>query len=350
VDLQTGSPFHGETLAELRGFLAQNSLKYDEGAEYSAILREEGRIAASGSLDGRVLKCIAVSPEFQGSGAAAQIVTELINEAARRGVYHLFLFTKPENESLFGSLGFFPVSKTREVLLMENKREGIKNFVKAIKENTFPGNAPDNTAGGAANAPPGNAMNNTIGAVVINGNPFSKGHRYLLETAAARCALLYVFVVAENKSAFPADVRLNLVCAGTADLPKLRVHSTGPYLISSATFPDYFLKDTLSPGEVNTELDIRIFAEHFAVPLGISVRFAGTEPFDPVTRQYNRQMAELLPRHNIQFVEIPRLESKGSPISASRIRQLLQEGNLEAVRELAPETTMAYLQRVKREG
>jgi [citrate (pro-3S)-lyase] ligase len=332
VEQQTGFPFCGETLEELRGFLKQKGLKYDEGIEYSVILREEGRIAASGSLDGRVLKCIAVSPEFQGSGTAATIVTELINEAARRGLYHLFLFTKPENEELFRSLGFFPISKTAEVLLMENKREGIKNFVKAL----------------TMNAPPGNAANNTIGGIVVNGNPFSKGHRYLIETAAAQCALLYVFVVAENKSDFPPDVRLNLVRAGTADLPNVQVHSTGPYLVSSVTFPDYFFKDTVSAGEINTELDLTIFAEHFAGPLGINVRFAGAEPFDPVTFKYNRQMAEILPRYNISFVEIPRLESGGAPISASRIRKLLREGNLEAVRELAPETTMEYLRSEKK--
>jgi [citrate (pro-3S)-lyase] ligase len=329
VELCTGFPFRGEALEELRGFLAQNGLKYDEGAEYSVILREEEKIAASGSLDGRVLKCVAVSPEFQGSGAAAKVVTELISEAARRGRRRLFLFTKPENEELFASLGFFPISKTGEVLLMENEREGVKNFVKAL----------------AINTPAFNAADKPVGAAVVNCNPFSKGHRYLLETAAARCALLHVFVVAENKSAFPADLRLNLVRAGTADLPNVRVHSTGPYLISSATFPAYFLKDSLSPEEVNAELDIKIFAEHFAAPLGISVRFAGSEPFDPVTRRYNRQMAELLSRYNIQFVEIPRLESGGSPISASRIRRLLQEGNLEAVEKLAPETTMEYLRK-----
>ncbi|MDR1099054.1 MAG: [citrate (pro-3S)-lyase] ligase, partial [Treponema sp.] len=292
MELQTGFPFRGEAQEELRGFLEQNGLKYDERIEYSLILREENRIAASGSLDGRVLKCIAVSPDFQGSGAAAQIVTELISEAARRGHYHLFLFTKPENEDLFGSLGFFTISKTGAALLMENKKEGIQNFVSSIQRN----------------APPLAANNRDRGAVVVNCNPFSWGHRYLIASAAQQCALLYVFVVAENKSAFPAEIRRNLVIAGTADLPNVRVHSTGPYLVSSATFPDYFLKDTVSPEQVNTELDIAVFAEHFAKPLGINVRFVGTEPFDPVTLKYNRQMAEILPRYNIGLVEIPRLE------------------------------------------
>jgi [citrate (pro-3S)-lyase] ligase len=340
VEIQTGFPFRGEVLEELRGFLGQNGLKYDGGAEYSVILREEGRIAASGSLEGGVLKCIAVSPEFQGSGAAARIVTELIGEAARRGLYHLFIFTKPENEELFGSLGFFTISKTAGVLLMENKKNGIKNFTAALKD-----------VPGEHDAPPLRkaAQSGTIGAVVVNCNPFSKGHRYLIETAAKQCALLHVFVVAENKSAFPADVRLRLVKAGTADLPHVSVHSTGPYLISSATFPDYFLKDTVSPEQVNTELDIAIFAEHFAAPLGITVRFAGTEPFDPVTSKYNRQMAETLPRYHIRFVEIPRLEKGGRAVSAGRIRELLAEKNFDAVRELVPPTTMEYLLSLKGE-
>lgn len=329
MELQTGSPFRGEALEELRGFLGQNGLKYDGGAEYSVILREEGRIAAAGSLDGRVLKCIAVSPDFQGSGAAAQIVTELVNEAARRGQYHLFLFTKPANEELFGSLGFFPISKNADALLMENKKNGIKNFVLSLQKDCPP--------------LPAAEKNQPAGAVVVNCNPFSKGHQYLLETAAKQCALLHVFVVSENKSLFPAEARRNLVIAGTAHIPNVCVHATGPYLISSVTFPDYFMKDTVSPEQVNTELDLRIFAEHFALPLGIRVRFAGSEPFDPVTLKYNRQMAEILPRYHIRFVEIPRLENGGTAISASRIRQLLREKNFEAVRELVPPTTLEYL-------
>jgi [citrate (pro-3S)-lyase] ligase len=338
VELNTGFPFRGEALRELREFLKQNSLKYDEGLEFSVILREENRIAAAGSLDGAVLKCIAVSRDFQGSGAAAQVVSELVAEAARRGRYHLFLFTKPENEDLFHSLGFFPITKTRDALLMENKKNGITNFVKNIEENTPPLPAGEIT------------QSRRIGAVVINGNPFSRGHRYLIETAAKQCGLLHVFVVAENKSAFPADVRLRLTAEGTADLPHVKVHSTGPYLVSSATFPDYFFKDTVSPEQVNTELDITIFAEHFARPLGITVRFVGTEPFDPVTQKYNRQMAETLPRYHIDFVEIPRLERGGEAVSASRIRKLLGEGNFEAVKNLVPPTTMDYLLTTKQRG
>jgi [citrate (pro-3S)-lyase] ligase len=338
VELNTGFPFRGQALEELRNFLRHNGLAYDEGVEFSVVLREENRITAAGSLDGRTLKCIAVDREFQGSGAAARVVTELVAEAARRGRHHLFIFTKPEKDELFRCLGFFPIATTGDILLMENKKDGISNFVKNIAANTRP--LPDGAAG----------EHRSPGAVVVNCNPFSRGHRYLLEAAAQQCAPLYVFVVAENKSVFSADARMRMVVAGTADLFAVSVHSTGPYLVSSVTFPDYFLKDTVPPEEVNTELDLAIFAERFAGPLGIRVRFAGTEPFDPVTRKYNRQMAEILPRYHIDFVEIPRLESGGSAISAGRIRKLLEEGNLEAVRELVPPTTMDYVLSLGREA
>ena len=325
MEIRTGFPFRGKYLAELCAFLADNGLKYDERIGFSLCLVEDERIAASGSLDGNVLKCIAVSPLLQAEGLAARIVSGLVDEAARNGIFHLFLFTKPENESLFGNLGFYVIAKTGEALLMENRKTGVADFVAALQK-------PAGGCGGAA-----------VGAVVMNCNPFTRGHQYLVETAAGRCGLLHVFVVSENKSAFPADVRYRLVTAGTAHIPNVLVHPTGPYLISAATFPDYFFKDTVSPGEINTVLDLTVFAERFARPLNISRRFVGTEPRDPVTAAYNRQMADFLPRRGIEVIEIERLETGGTAVSASRVRELLAENKMEAIRELVPPATFEFL-------
>ncbi|MDR2134051.1 MAG: [citrate (pro-3S)-lyase] ligase [Treponema sp.] len=340
MEIRTGFPFRGKALEELRAFLERNGLAYDEGVRFSVCLVEDEKIAATGSLDGKVLKCIAVSPEFQEGGLAARIVTELAGEAARNGVFHLFIFTKPGNEFLFRKLGFYTIAKTGDVLLMENKKNGIASFVSSLGQ----------PAGTEAAASP-------AGAIVMNCNPFTRGHRYLVESAAKQCALLRVFVVSENRSAFPAGDRYRLVCEGTAHIKNVLVHPTGPYLVSSATFPDYFLKEAfygnpgaapLSPRSINTLLDLSIFAECFAKPLGISRRFVGTEPFDPVTAEYNRQMKEALPRFGIEVIELDRLEEEGEAISASRVRRLLQEGKLEQTRALVPETTYDYL--VKNRG
>ncbi|GHT83822.1 [Citrate [pro-3S]-lyase] ligase [Spirochaetia bacterium] len=344
MDLRCGFPFRASALEKLRSFLFDCGLKYDDRVRYSVCLMdEEGRIAATGSLDGAggmdggaVLKCIAVSPDYQSEGLAARVVTELVNHAGRNGQHHLFLFTKPAKEALFSGLGFYPIAKTAESLLMENKKNGVADFVAGLERPAF------SDAAGAKN----------IGAIVVNCNPFTKGHLYLIETAAKQCDALHLFIVSEDQAAkavpaFPADVRRNLVLAGIAHLPRVYPHPTGPYLISAATFPDYFLKDgpgAIPPETVNTRLDLAIFAERFALPLGINCRFVGTEPMDPLTREYNRQMREVLPAYGVKVVEIPRLEAGGAAISAGRVRQLLREGNLQAIKELVPPATFAYLE------
>jgi [citrate (pro-3S)-lyase] ligase len=324
VDIRTGFPFRGKALEELRGFLARNGLKYDERIGCSICLVENDEIAATGSLDGRVIKCVAVSPGFQSEGLAARIVSGLVGEAARNGVFHLFLFTKPENEALFGGLGFYTVAKTAEALLMENRKDGVAAFVAALER-------PEPSAGGRT------------GSIVMNCNPFTLGHQYLVERAAAECGVLHVFVVSEDRSAFPPEARLRLARAGTAHIKNALVHPTGPYLISAATFPDYFIKDTVRAETVNAFLDLKIFAERFARPLGITARFVGEEPLDPVTGAYNLQMKEALPALGIEVREIKRLEQKGTPVSASRVRLLLADGRLDEALELVPPATGEYL-------
>jgi len=351
MELSTGSPFRGAALERLVSFLRECGLKYDERVEYSICLTEDDKIAATGSLDGAVLKCVAVSSAFRSEGLAAKIISELISEAGRRGRFHLFLFTKPENQELFDDLGFYPIAKTDQVLLMENKKRGVEQFVASLKKpvtaaEPAAGRAPQGSSKASVASESSHDSSTATGAIVANCNPFTSGHLYLIETAARQCGLLYLFIVSENKSAFPAETRLELVRRGIAHIPNVHLCSTGPYLVSAATFPDYFLKDSpgaVSPQTLNTSLDLAIFAECFARPLGIKRRFVGTEPFDPVTSVYNKQMKEILPAYGIEVIEIPRMENSGGAVSASRVRRMLAEGNLDAVRELVPPTTYEYL-------
>lgn len=53
-----------------------------------------------------------------------------------------------------------------------------------------------------------------IGSIVMNCNPFTLGHRYLVEEASRQSDLLYIFVVEEDKSDFPFEDRFNMVKAG----------------------------------------------------------------------------------------------------------------------------------------
>ena len=181
---------------------------------------------------------------------------------------------------------------------------------------------------------------------MCNCNPFTFGHRYLIETAAKQGSALHVFVLSEKKSLFPPEVRLKLVREGCSDLKNVFVHETGPYMVSSATFPSYFIKDKARVDEIYCDVDIRLFGERIAPALHINRRFVGTEPNCPVTRFYNEQLKARLPEYGIELTEIPRRECGGEAISASRVCTLMEEGNIEAIRPLVPEITCETIRRI----
>lgn len=319
---QTGSPFRGSALRELTEFLARMGLSYDDGIEFTVAIRDTNdRITACASLQGNVIKCVAVDASLQGEGVTATLMTALKREAFERGHRHLFLYTKPENAAQFGSIGFYEITRTDSVLLMENRKDGFSSWVSSI-------NCVDAGA--------------VVGAAVMNCNPMTLGHRYLIEQAAARCDTLYLFVVSEDKSAVPAADRRRIVEEATADLANVRVVGTDRYLISSATFPDYFLKDKSRSGAVWTGLDIAVFCRA-AKELGITKRFVGSEPFCPTTGAYNAAMAEALPPQGIELTELPRLEKDGTAISATAVRKLVAEERWQDTEGLVPKATWRYL-------
>lgn len=181
------------------------------------------------------------------------------------------------------------------------------------------------------------------GSIVMNCNPFTLGHRYLIETAAAQVERLFIFVVEEDKSVFPFKERFELVKAGTKDLPNVTVVPSGKFIISQLTFHAYFQKSKLQDTLIDPSMDVKIFAQHIAPYLNITVRFAGEEPLDKVTRQYNFNMKRILPQYGIKFVEIPRKEQGNAVISASRVRKLLDEKDFKAISQIVPQTTLTYL-------
>lgn len=182
-----------------------------------------------------------------------------------------------------------------------------------------------------------------IGAIVMNCNPFTLGHRYLIETAAAQVTHLMIFVVQEDRSVFPFDDRLEMVDKGVADLCNVSVIPSGQFIISSLTFSEYFNKQEIQDRTIDSSLDVTLFGREIAPCLNISVRFVGEEPFDLVTRQYNESMKAILPKYGIEVVEIPRKAHNGTAISASRVRELLKEKNLDEISKIVPPTTFDYL-------
>ena len=327
--LLEGKPFRGKELEHLKQFLKKMDLEYDTKIEYSVcLLNEDYEIIGTGSVDGNVIKCVAIDPAHQGEGLSSQLISQLVQYEFEKARPHIFIYTKPKNIRMFSDMGFYTILQTDQILFMENRKQGFSNFLRQLQKET-----PEQAQ----------AENTVKAAIVANCNPFTLGHRYLIEEALKQCDYLHLFILSDNRSSFSAEDRYEMVRRGTKDLERVILHRTSDYLISAVTFPTYFFKDQAQGEQANCRLDLELFGEKIAPALGISKRFVGTEPFCTVTASYNVQMKEILPQYGIEIVEIERKMQDGTPVSASEVRRLLEVKKESEVRKLVPETVFEYL-------
>ncbi len=301
-------------------FLEANGLRLEEVDLYLAVPSPDGGILAGGGLRGDILKCLAVNEEFRSEGLMTPLVSRLVSEASQRGFNSLKVFTKPAYRAVFESLGFRLIASAPKAILMENGRglEEYCAYLSALRQD------------------------GTTGVIVMNANPFTLGHEYLVKHASLRTDRLVVIPVREDCSEFPYPERLEMIRGGCGTLAEVAEGSA--YQISAATFPTYFLKDLSDASETQMRLDIDLFGRHIAPALGATVRFVGSEPSDPLTARYNRLMKELLPAYGIRVEVVPRLKSaNGRFVSASRVRELLSQGRFRAAAPLTPSSTHPYL-------
>ena len=308
----------------VENFLADNGLRYAPMDTYVTVSEDEDgdRILAGGGLEGNLIKCVAVSEAARSEGLTANLVSRLMELTRERGYDTVRLFTKPSNRSIFGSLGFRLLASAEKAILMEAGADGLKEYKKYLSERKTEGRN---------------------GVIVMNANPFTLGHRYLVEKAAGQVDHLYVIAVKEDRSLFPYTERLEMIEKGCADMPNVTVCKGSDYAISAATFPTYFLKKTDDATLTYMALDLDLFANHIAPALGAKIRFVGSEPEDELTRLYNAQMAAQLPAKGVEFIEIPRLQTDQKIISASRVRTALDGGEFAAARGMVYPTTTPYL-------
>lgn len=309
---------------EIEAFLEKFDLSLDKDVEYTICARQNEEIVGTCSFSGRVLKCFAVREDMQGEGLSGKLITELTNVMFDRGIYETFIFTKPKNKDIFKGLGYKVVEEAEDVVLLEGGTSNVKRYV----ENMFKRSGLDD---------------DEKAALVINCNPFTLGHRYLIEKAAQENDEVVVFVVEEDKSVFPFKVRLDLVKKGVSHLKNVKVIPGGYYIISSATFPSYFLKQKDKRLKAYTELDAKIFGKFIAKAFSIKKRYVGTEPYCPVTGDYNRALVEILPKFGVDVKLVERMNICDKPVSASYVRELIKKGRMEEVKKLVPETTYDFL-------
>lgn len=316
--------------------LARAGLEFPEGVSFSLGAYENGLLAGTGFLAGNVVCGICVAPEHQGSGLAAAMVSRLVQHALETGQRHLMLFTKPLEAAKFADIGFHVLAGTGAAALLEWGRPDYAAWLRETRA------ALEETRE-AAEAAEG-SLPFSLGAIVMNANPFTLGHRHLVREALARCRRVMVFVVEEDASSFPFAVRHALVREGLSGMDRVVIRPGGSYMVSRASFPSYFTGKA-DHSRVHAELDCTMFAARIAPDLGIAARFVGEEPYCGVTAEYNVIMRDVLPRYGIACVEIPRLAKDGAPISASSVRALLAAGGTEkqVLEGLVPASTAAFL-------
>ena len=312
-------------MAKIEALLERVDITLDEHLDYTcAIFDEEGESIATGSAFGSTLRCFAVHPDHQGEGLLNEVITHLMENRTERGFFHLFVYTKPGSARFFKDLGFAEIAEIPGLLtFLENRRDGFTGYLKKLAKQKRPGQA---------------------AAIVMNANPFTLGHRFLVETAAKENEVVHLFLLSEDAGPIPAPVRHRLVREGVADLPNVVCHETGAYLISSATFPGYFLKSEEKILRTQARLDTALFVR-IAEALDVTVRYVGQEPHSVVTGIYNEILSEALPAYGIQCRIIPRKTlPDGRVISASAVRQAIHDDDLDRVAHMLPETTLTFFQ------
>jgi [citrate (pro-3S)-lyase] ligase len=304
-----------------RDLIEASGLAFEDNIDVMYGMFENEQLVATGSRAGNILKMFAVAPELQGGAVFGELVTELVMSGQRAGHESLFVYTKPEFIFSFQSLNFTLLASQEKVALLEYGK-GLNKWLDSKQDLVRPG------------------LN---GAVVVNCNPFTNGHLYLIESAAQRVDNLYIFVVKEDRSVFPFDVRYRLVEQGIHHIPNVIQLDTSRYIVSGATFPTYFLKKDDPVARIQMELDVTLFASKIAPFFGITRRFVGTEPNCPLTGGYNLAMQRILPVHGIGLEIIERKQAETGAISASRARELLGRGDFAGLADSVPQTTQAFL-------
>lgn len=309
---------------EVETFLEGFDLILDHDVDYTIVIRDGASIVATCSKAKNVLKCFAVIEKLQGEGIASILISTLLDKLFSQGICHSFIFTKPSRAHIFSALNFKMIHSNVDVALLEN---GIYDIDKALEKMKK-----DYTIGDEEKA-----------ALVMNCNPFTLGHKYLIEEASETNKEVLVFIVEEDQSLFPFKIRYELVCKGISHLKNVKVVPSGEYIISSATFPSYFLKEEGERLRAYVELDASIFGKYFCKRFNITKRYVGEEPYCQVTEAYNQALKKVLPGYGVELHQVERKAFGGVAISASRVRNLIREGDLHDLNNLLPEVTLEFL-------
>jgi [citrate (pro-3S)-lyase] ligase len=315
-------------------FLKNLNFDYDPSeVDYTMVLYNlNGDIIGTGSSKKHILKYVAVTERFRNTIAFSQIVTHLIDRLLVHQK-HIFVYTLPQNTELFQGLGFTEIATAPPLYaVLEFGYDNIKTYQDYIRSKKI------------------QTTSKPVSALVVNCNPFTNGHKYLIEKASKESRVLYLFVVEEDKSSFPFEIRWRLIKEGIAHLNNIVMLKSSHYVVSGTIFPSYFLKNQCENdiSEKQAELDIQTFIRYIVPILGITRRYVGTEDYCQTTLAYNNAMKKLLPKSGVELIEVPRIKietekEKDGIVSASKVRDAIKNDYLEQILPFLPAVTKSFL-------
>lgn len=308
----------------LEKLLSDNDLKLPKDIDDSLGLFKDGELIGCGFLKGNMIQGLAIDRRYQDEGLSVILITKLIKIAANKRITHLVVFTKPNIVNLIESIGFRVIADASPyAVFLEYGDYGVETYINQF--HILAKGKPSNCA-----------------SIVMNCNPFTKGHRYLIEQASNENEFVYIFAVEEDKSIFPFPDRLKLMREGTIDLSNVLIIPGGKYIISDQTFPSYFSKDSTF-GIAHSTMDASIFATIIAPALNITKRYVGTEPNCDLASIYNDTLKNILPLKGIEVVEVERVTIDGIVISASKVREYIKKDRWREIMDMVPLNTYNYL-------
>lgn len=315
----------------VKDFLATFDLGYDIRATETIYAEEDGRIIGTVSRTDYLIECLGVDRTRRGENLAGQLVSQILSNLREQKIYHTLVYTKTEYIDVFEAMNFRMLASTEKVAILEGGNASIHDEIAVLKQTI------KNKWMLSAN-PSG------FGAIVVNCNPITLGHYYLIEKAASLHEHLIVFVVEEDRSMFSFKERFSLIYLALSSLENVIAVPSTKYIVSNLTFPSYFLKSMDEREEEHAKLDALIFKNYFMKELSISKRYVGTET-EPFMIKYNHILKTALGAH---LEIIPRLQKDGVNISASRVRTLILQNRIEEALPFVPEATRSLLRAISK--
>ncbi len=304
----------------LISFLKKHDFEYEYDITYSILVYDEDKLVATSSLANNVMKCFLVIKEYTNQNITNLMFSHLVNYMSQLNIFHYFVYTIPRNELIFTSLNMKTIVMTMNTVLLEGGDEIINVLTNLRDEYAL--------------------SDNKKAAVMINANPMTLGHLYLIETASKENKEVLVFVVSEDLSSFPFLDRFEIIKSATSYLKNVTVLPTLSYLVSKITFPKYFLKEDQLIKDEQTLIDVLVYKQYYEKIFNINIRYLGEEPFSFNTNKYNQVLKTYLGSH-VKIIKRKKIGEK--IVSASLVRKLLKENNTEEIKKYVPLATYEYL-------